>query len=95
MDHRVMKWLGVTLVMTACALFFVAWNEYSTNAANARAMNENPMFGALTRMANGGVEVEPTTPDTTKYCGAFGLVALIAGLGALRIGLRSQPETAN
>jgi hypothetical protein len=81
MNRQVSLALGMCCLIAAAVLGYVAFDSYKTAADKVEAQKEllqGPIVGRL--LPGLGQGLEPTTPATTKICGAIAAGTAVAGI---------------
>jgi hypothetical protein len=80
MNRQVSFAIGMTCLIATAVLGYVAYDSYQTNIERAQPMREALDKTPLGRLLPGvAKELEPTTPTTTKVCGAIAGGTCLAG----------------
>jgi len=78
MNAGTLRGLGITCLVVAAVLFYIAWDRYSTNASNVRAFNAFVQNTPL-KETMGAQGLTPAMPTETKYCLLCGIIAAVGG----------------
>jgi hypothetical protein len=81
MNRQVCLAFGMCCLIASAVLGYVAYDSYRTNANKVEAAKEMIQDIPFSRLLPGvGKGLEPTTPTTTKVCGAIAVGTGFAGI---------------
>jgi hypothetical protein len=83
MNRQVSFAIGMSCLIATAVLGYVAYDSYQTNAERgqaARTVLQDPLVRLLPGVKELQPKLEPTTPTTTKVCGAIGAGTGVTGL---------------
>jgi len=104
MSPVALKGIGIGCFVVCAILLFVAWERYNDNANRVAAANNmmGPLGGMVNQMTGGNLQLEPGTPEATKYALFFAVLTGIGGvvcivmspkMGAAKSSQRATPPS--